>query len=260
MPTIDLYISAAAIEPPTAADNYTERLVTLPNLGVYLEPSTQEESRVPNLRALQLPTNEPLLLCPGAPYQYSPRYDEVWVQIAQRLGRKTLFRPSGGGRLVFFKKHGEERNHLLETRLRAAFDAAGLEFDSHVTFIAALEPADFFGLMRHSALVLDTLGFSGFDVALQAIECAAPILAFEGEFMRGRLASGILRRLDLPQLVAGSTAEFVEKAAELARDSASRKELQARIAERREKLFGDLEPVRALENCLLAAKAGTPAP
>ena len=255
LPTIDLYISAAAIEPSAAADNYTERLVTLPNLGVYLQPQAPQESRVPNLRALKLPSNEPLLLCSGAPCQYSPQHDAVWVQIAQRLGRKTLFRPSGGGRLIFFRKQGEERHHLLETRLRAAFDAAGLEFDSHVTFIPSLERADFFGLMRQAALMLDTLGLSDFDMTLQAIECGLPVLAFEGEFMRGRLASGILRQLDLPQLVVTSTAEFAQKAADLARDPATRKELQARIVERREKLFCDPEPIRALESCLLEARA-----
>ena len=254
LPTIDLYISAAAIEPPAAAGNYTERLVTLPNLGVYVEPLAPKIN-TPSLRTLKLPSNEPLLLCPGTPYKYSPQYDDVWVQIAQRLGRKSLFRRSSGGRLVFFKTHGEERNHLVETRLRAAFEAADLAFDAHVSFIPALERSDFFGLIRRSALMLDTLSFSGFNTALQAIECGTPVLAFEGEFMRGRLASGILRQLDLPQLVATTTAEFVEKAVALAHDTAGRADLQAQIEARREKLFRDLEPIRALENCLLEARS-----
>jgi len=252
LPTIDLYISAAAFEPPTAAANYTERLVTLPNLGVYVEPLVPE-ARVPNWRALKLPNGEPLLLCPGTPYKYSPQYDDLWVQIAQQLGRKTLFRRSGGGRLVFFATHGEERNHRLETRLRAAFDAAGLKFESHVSFVPALARPDFFGLMREATLMLDTPGFSGFNTALQAIECGLPVLAFEGQFMRGRLASGIMRQLDLPGLVATSSAEFIQKAVALTRDADGRKNLQAQIMTRREKLFRDLTPVRALESCLLEA-------
>jgi predicted O-linked N-acetylglucosamine transferase (SPINDLY family) len=79
------------------------------------------------------------------------------------------------------------------------------------------------------------------------------VLAFEGEFMRGRLASGILRQLDLPELVATSTAEFVQKAVELAKDADRRKALQAKLIERRERLFHDLTPVRALESSLLEA-------
>jgi protein O-GlcNAc transferase len=252
LPTIDLYFSAAALEPAGAASNYTERLVTLPNLGVCVE-RLAPEIRTPNLRALRLPSDEPLLLCPGTPYKYAPEHDQVWVQIARQLGRRTLFRRSAGGRLVFFRIHGEERNKLLINRLRAAFDAGGLDFDSHVCFVRALERPDYFGLMRQSAVMLDTLGFSGLNTAIQAIECGLPVLAFEGEFMRGRFASGILRQLDLPELVATSPAEFVQKAVELAKDAERRKALQAKLIERRERLFHDLTPVRALESSLLEA-------
>ena len=252
LPTIDLYFSAAALEPAGAASNYTERLVTLPNLGVYVEPLAPE-IRTPSLRALKLPSDEPLLLCPGTPFKYAPEHDQVWVQIARQLGRRTLFRRSAGGRLVFFRIHGEERTKLLINRLRAAFDAGGLDFDSHVCFVPALERPDYFGLMQQSAFMLDTLGFSGFNTAIQAIECGLPVLAFEGEFMRGRLASGILRQLDLSELVATSTAEFVQKAVELAKDADRRKALQAKLIERREQLFHDPTPVRALESSLLEA-------
>jgi predicted O-linked N-acetylglucosamine transferase (SPINDLY family) len=258
LPTIDLYISGAAIEPANAADNYTERLVILPDLGVCPEP-LEPEVRAPNLRALKLPRDQPLLLCAGMPFKYAPQYDDVWVQIARRLGRKTLFRRSGGGRLVFFTTQGDHSSQMLQKRLRAAFDAGGLEFDAHVSCVPVLQRAEYFGLMQQSALLLDTPGFSGFNTALQAIECSLPVLAFEGEFMCGRLASGIMRQLDLPELVATTTEEFVQKAVELAQDPAGRKALQARIEERREKLFRDPTPVRALENCLLEACANASA-
>src|ERR1700730_1305074 len=108
---------------------------------------------------------------------------------------------------------------LMDTRLRAAFDKGGVEFDAHVSIIPTLDRCEFFGLMRESALMLDTLGFSGFNTAIQAIECDLPVLAFEGEFMRGRLASAIMRRLDFPELVATTKEEFIQKAVELAGDS-----------------------------------------
>ena len=98
--------------------------------------------------------------------------------------------------------------------------------------------------------MLDTLGFSGFNTAIQGIECDLPVLAYEGEFMRGRLASAIMRRLDLPELVATTKEEFVQKAIELAGDARRRRSLRARIIERRSILFHDMEPVRALERHL----------
>jgi predicted O-linked N-acetylglucosamine transferase (SPINDLY family) len=250
---MDLYISADAFEPVNASKNYVEELVRLPNLGVYVEPLAPAISK-PGFGSLNLPGNEPLLLCPGAPFKYSPLYDEVWVNIARHL-RKIFFRRSSGGRLVFFRSGNDMVDRMLESRLRAAFEKADVEFDEHANIIPKLERSRFFGLMRQSALMLDTLGFSGFNTALQAIECDLPVLAFEGEFMRGRLASAIMRRLDLPELVATTTEDFVQKALDLAGDAGRRKKIRAKIIERRHILFHDTAPIVALERCLTDAVA-----
>jgi protein O-GlcNAc transferase len=251
LPTMDLYISGDALEPTNAADNYCEKVVRLPNLGVYVEPLAPAISR-PGLGSLNLPGNEPLLLCAGAPFKYSPIDDDIWVQIAKHL-KKRIFKRNSGGRLVFFRSRSEAMDRILETRLRAAFDKGGVEFDAHVSIIPTLDRSRFFGLMRESALMLDTLGFSGFNTAIQGIECDLPVLAFEGEFMRGRLASAIMRRLDLPELVATTKEGFVQKAIELAGDARKRRGLRAKIIERRKLLFQDMEPVRALEHHLTDA-------
>jgi predicted O-linked N-acetylglucosamine transferase (SPINDLY family) len=206
----------------------------------------------PGLRSLNLPTNEPLLLCAGAPFKYSPIDDDIWVQIAKHLV-KAGFWKSSGGRLVFFRSRIEAMDRLLENRLRGAFERAGVEFDAHVSIIPNLDQARFFGLMKESALMLDSLGFSGFNTALQGIECDLPVLAYEGEFMRGRLASAIMRRLDLPELIATTKEEFVHKAVELAGNPKERRRLRAKIIERRNVLFHDMEPVRALERHLTDA-------
>jgi protein O-GlcNAc transferase len=119
--------------------------------------------------------------------------------------------------------------------------------------IPSLSRPKFFALMRRAALMLDTLGFSGFNTALQAVECGLPVLAHEGKFMRARFASAIMRRLELPELVAATDDAFVAKAVQLAGDAQSRERLSRQIANRREMLFRDQEPVRALEQCLSEA-------
>ena len=248
LPTMDLFFSADALESRDGANNYRERLIRLPNLGVYVEPLTPPNLKV-SRRSVAIPGSEPLLLCPGSPFKYSPLHDDVWVRIAARLQRKFL-RFNSGGRLIFFRSRGEAMDEQLQTRLRAAFERAGVDFDTHVSLIAYLSRPRFFGLMRQSALMLDTLGFSGFNTALQAVECGLPILTFEAQFMRGRLASAIMRELDLPDLIATSIDEFVDKTVELAGDARNRARLSALITERRSALFRNLAPVRALEQRL----------
>jgi predicted O-linked N-acetylglucosamine transferase (SPINDLY family) len=256
LPTMDLYISGRAFEPPGAAENnYSETLVMLPGFGVYVEPLALPNAD-PDLESLRLPTDRPLLLCPGQPFKYAPRYDHVWVEIAKGLRKRSLFRKSSAGHLVFFRSHNQTADRMLEKRLRAAFADGGVNFDAHVSIIPFLAHAQFFGLMRKSTLMLDTLGFSGFNTALQGIECELPVLAFEGDFLRSRLASGIMRELGLPDLVATSAEDFVRKAIGLAKDIDSIRGLRAKIAQRRAKLFRDLAPVRALERCLIEVACG----
>ena len=257
LPTMDLFLSAEAFEPANAAaNNYSERLVSLPNLGVYVNPLNLEDA-APDLESLGLPSDQPLLLCPGQPFKYAPRYDEVWVQIAKGLRKRGFIRRVSVGRLVFFRSHNETWDRMFETRLRRAFAHGGVDFDTHVSIVPFLEHATFFGLMRRSALMLDTLGFSGFNTALQGIECALPVLAFEGDFMRGRLASGILRELDLPELVATSPNDFAQGAISLVKSPRLLGELRSKIIERRSRLFRNLVPVRALERYLVEAATHT---
>jgi predicted O-linked N-acetylglucosamine transferase (SPINDLY family) len=251
LPTMDLYLSAEALEPEGSSANYSETLVRLPNLGVYVEPRNPASVTL-DLKSLNLPDDEPLLLCPGAPFKYSPFDDDVLVQIAKGL-RRRLFRRNSGGRLVFFRSHNETLDRILEHRLRAAFEKGGVQFDQRVSIIPFLDSSRYHGLMRQSALMLDTLGFSGFNTALQAIECDLPVVAFEGEFMRGRLASGVMRRLDLPELVAATKQDFIDKAVKLAADPGRRDKLRGEIRRRRGVLFNDMAPVHALERRLTEA-------
>jgi protein O-GlcNAc transferase len=240
LPTVDLYLSAEGLEPQDSAAHYTERLVKLPNLGVCCEPLGVAPV-TPDLAALGLNDSGPLLLCPGTPFKYTPQHDQVWVDIARRLVH---------GKLVFFASHRGEMNRQLYDRLRRAFMKGGVDFEARVRIIPTLDRGRFFGLMQRATLMLDTHGFSGFNTALQGIECGLPVVAREGEFMRGRLASGILRRLGLDDLVATSDSAFVDIAVTLAHDDAKALRLRREIEARRPVLFNDLTPVRSLERQL----------
>jgi protein O-GlcNAc transferase len=248
LPTMDLYFSGEDMEPPDAERNYSERLVRLPAFGVYVDPLSPEIPDL-DLHELGLPADEPLLLCPGAPFKYSPLHDHVWARIAAGLHTR------GGGWLVFFRSRNQSMDTLVFERLRAAFEREGVDFEAHVCILPTLARPKYFALMQRSALMLDTLGFSGFNTALQAVECGLPLLAHEGKFLCARLASAIMRRLDLPELVADTDEAFLAKAVQLAGDAKSRERLKKQIENRRDILFRDLGPVRALERSLSDAIA-----
>ena len=130
----------------------------------------------------------PLLLCAGTPYKYAPRYDGVLVAIARELGRCQF---------VFFSRGQDAQTAKLRRRLGSAFADAGLAFDDFAVWVPWQPRREFYGLLGRCDVYLDTIGYSGFNTAMQAIECTLPIVTCEGRFQRGKLASGILNRIGL---------------------------------------------------------------
>jgi len=238
--TIDYFLSAENLEPENAQQNYSEKLVLLPNLGTYFEPSNIQASNL-NLKELGINGAIPILLCPGSPSKYSPENDYVFTEIAKKL-KKCQF--------IFFdfQKH---LTNILKERLEQKFQNEGLVINEYVKFIPFLDKESFCSLMQQSDLYLDTIGFSGFNTAIQAIECDLPIVTMDGEFMRGRLASGLLKRIGLNPLIAKSKDEYITFAIELACNKEKIKQIKAQIKVNKNFLFADMIPVQAFESFLL---------
>lgn len=240
LPTIDYYLSAELLEPENAQRNYTEKLIALPNLGCYYKPLPGAVAD-PGFGGLKFDPDTPLLLCPGVPFKYAPEHDRVLVEIVRRLGRCKL---------VFFIHRLDKISGKLQRRLEAVFARSGLDFDRSVAFIPWQNSAGFYGLLKRADVFLDTIGFSGFNTAIQAAECGIPVVTREGRFLRGRLASGILKRMGLPELVAESEEDYIALAVRLAQDAAYRKHIRERIEASRQILFEDVAPIRAMEDFL----------
>jgi len=69
--------------------------------------------------------------------------------------------------------------------------------------------------------------------------------------MRGRHTHAVLRRLGINETIARDIEQYVDIAVALGRDRRGRLDLGARVAAGRRQLYGDLEPVRALEDFLI---------
>lgn len=245
LPTIDYYVTADGLEPENANDHYTEQIVRLPNLGCYYDPYAVV-SQTPDLSALGI-ADAPLLLCAGASFKYLPRYDDVLVEIARHLERCQL---------VFFADVIPSFSNKLQIRLRRAFERAKLNFDSYVRFVPRQAPSHFFGLMERADVLLDTIGFSGFNTAMQAVQCGLPIVTKEGQYMRGRFASAILKRMNLHELVVSSEIEYVKLAVSLASDAQRRRRISKQMQTARDILYKDISPIEALQDFLIGKVRG----
>jgi predicted O-linked N-acetylglucosamine transferase (SPINDLY family) len=245
LPTIDYYLSAEDFEPSGAEDHYTERLQLLPHLSCCYEALEVPLEDV-DLGKLGIDPENPIFICPGTPFKYAPKHDRVLVEIAARM-RACHF--------VLFKYPLEGLFRQFRSRLAKAFAEADLRYEDFFVEIPWLSKPSFNSLMRKGTVFLDTIGFSGFNTAMQAIECGLPIVTKDGSFMRGRLASGVLKRLGMLETIAPSEEQYVELAVKIAQNPELRERLGNQVRESRHVLFDDVEPVRALEDFLMTVRA-----
>ena len=240
IPTIDAFLSAELLEPDDAHSLYSEEIIELPNLGTNVEYQ-EVVAQSQNLESLGIDPSLPILLCAGSPSKYTPSHDFVFVEIAKKLGQCQF---------IFFNFEAN-LTAILKERLQLAFANAQLEANQFLRFIPFLKKEEFHGLMQKADLYLDTIGFSGFNTALQAISCDLPVVTIKGDRMRGRLASAILHRIGLDDLVCRSVGDYIHLVVELIQNPELLNSYRNKIAKSKALLFNDLEPISALEAFLI---------
>ena len=240
------FLSADAMEPSDASTHYVEPLIRLPNLGCCIEPVAAQGITPFDRERWGLSAAGPLLVCGGTPFKYRASFDAIAVELAKQWPQ---------ARLVFFEYSANPwYSNAVKQRMEARFVQAGLSPQDHLHWLPWLDGAQFLGLMQSADVFLDTVGFSGFNTALQALQVELPVVAWEGEFLRGRLASGVLRHIGLSPWVASDAHSYVQSVGRLLAEPAQRGAYQTQVRACLQpdstQLFGDVAPVRALENWL----------
>jgi protein O-GlcNAc transferase len=249
LPTLDYYVSAECFEPIDAQDHYSEQLVLLPHLGNRLQPLALQ-TKDPDFAAMNIDVDRPILVCAGTPFKYQPEHDHIFAEIA---------RSAPDAQLLFFRPSVTALSSFLEARIAKEFEAAGLNAKDHVRFVRWLNFHEYHFLLRHADVLLDTIGFSGYNTAVQAIECGLPVVTREGRYLRGRLASGVLRRMDLQELIAETKSEYVNLVVKLATDVLYQAHIRDEIERRRSVLFDDLSAMGPFQDFLESvARPSTP--
>ena len=234
LPTVDVYLSSAAMEPPDAREHYTERLVTLPGIGTrYAMPAVPPPA---DRLQLGLPDGVPLLLCPQSLFKIHPENDALFARALAAVPE---------ARLVFF----EGRDPALTERFLRRLETAGV---ARARLVALPQCAhdDFLRIVAACDLVLDTLRWSGGNTSLDALACAVPIVTLPGRFMRGRQSAAMLQMMGVDGLVAADADDYVRIVTRLLRDPTVRNEYAAQIRAAQARIFDDPAPVAAFASFL----------
>jgi predicted O-linked N-acetylglucosamine transferase (SPINDLY family) len=243
-PTIDYFLSSELMEPPDADALYSEQLVRLPNLSIYYDEIEQAPVRVERAE-LGLRADAVVYWCAQSLPKYLPQFDDVFARIAAEVPNSQFVFIEFGG--------GSEISALFKARLERSFAAFGLKAADHCVFLPRLASDRFVAAIGQCDIVLDSIGWSGCNSILESLVHDLPIVAFAGEWMRGRHAAAILERMQISDATARSPEEYVSMASALGRDGARRNEMSARIAANKHRIYRDADCIAALETFFEAA-------
>ena len=241
LPTIDVFFTSAAMEPPDGATHYRERLVPLPGLGTrYAAPPAPDEAP---RAALGLPEDVPLLLCPQSLFKLHPDDDRLFARVLAAAPR---------ARLVIFEGRHRTLTATYVARLASACEAAGVTLPGRLHVLPICDHADYLRINRACDAMLDPLHWSGGNTSLDAIASGLPIVTRPGRFMRGRQSAGMLAHVGLPDLVAADEDDYVARAVRFASDAGARDDARRRMTAARGALFDDASTTRAFADALQA--------
>ncbi|MFN9092162.1 MAG: tetratricopeptide repeat protein [Alphaproteobacteria bacterium] len=236
-PAIDFYLSSDLMEPDDAALHYSEKLIRLPNLALFLEPT----SATPPPQDFGLPEGRVLYGCLQSLFKYLPRHDDILPRIAAEIPR-ALF--------IFIEGATTHMTNTTCARLDAAFAKAGLSASEHVLFLPRMGAAEFEALTRRMDILVDSLGWSGGNTTLGAIEAGVPLITCPGAFMRGRHSYAMFRMMNMPSAIATDKEDMVRKLIALGQEPDRRGSMREDLDQRKEALYVDKSLIAALDRFL----------
>ncbi|MGN6572711.1 MAG: tetratricopeptide repeat protein, partial [Pseudolabrys sp.] len=240
LPTLDYFLSSDLMEAGDAQAHYTETLVRLPNLSIYYEPVKAPPEPVTRAE-LGLRDSATVFWSAQSLYKYLPQHDDIYARIA---------RDAGDCQIVFVRHHGGNVTDVVRARLARAFAAHGIDVDRHCVFVPRMSQSRFVAAAGLADILLDSIGWSACNSALESLAHDLPIVTYAGPMMRGRHSAAILNLLGVPETIAATPDEVGTIAVQLAQNPDMRREIVARMAANKHRLYFDRAPVAALEDLL----------
>jgi predicted O-linked N-acetylglucosamine transferase (SPINDLY family) len=238
--SIDYFLSSALFEREDAQAHYSERLVRLNALPLYiarpLPPAAPK-----NRRQLGLAEDRTLYACPMMLHKFHPDFDAAMAQILRRDPRAEI--------LLFRDARYPRRHQGLQRRFAAAHgDVAG-----RLRFLPWANLEDLMSIIQVCDVAIDTFHFSAGTTAFLVFAFGTPLVTLPGEYARGRPTHGCYLKMGMLDCVARDAGDYVDLAVRIGTDRALRDSLSKRILESCGTLYSDAAAVAELAGFLRSA-------
>jgi predicted O-linked N-acetylglucosamine transferase (SPINDLY family) len=240
LPTIDYFLSSDLMEPANGESHYTEKLVRLPNLGVYLTYPRQSDMTV-SRSELGFSPDQMLYFCCQSWQKYLPQFDYLFPEIATK-NPNALF--------VFIEPSTQTRYYadIFVKRLVKIFQEYNLDFERHCKIFSRISHEKYLAVMREMDIFLDSFGWSGGITTMHALNCGLPVVTCPGKLMRARHSYALLHRIGMLETIAQDEKDYIDIAVKLGVNHEYRQGIRDQINAHKHKIFEDDECISALED------------
>jgi predicted O-linked N-acetylglucosamine transferase (SPINDLY family) len=200
-PYMDYLIADETVIPPSSQIHYTEKVVYLP--GCY-QPNDSQRTISPHASTRQelgLPTEGFVFCCFNNNYKITPTTFDVWMRILQQVPGSVLW---------LLKDTPDAALNLQREAAHRGVDAQRL------VFAERMPNAEHLARHRMADLFLDTWPYNAHTTASDALWAGLPLLTLQGNTFPGRVASSLLRNLQLPELITEEVQAYEAMAIRLA--------------------------------------------
>ena len=224
---IDYYIAGELTAPaPNYQDQYRERLVNLPGSGICFRfPIEPPPATVKTDRQSWGATSESIIFISGANFnKIIPELRETWVKIIAAVPNSILvlypFGPAWGSYYPAIP---------FMNQMRGVFSKYGVDPNRLVIINTLPSPADIKECLKIADVYLDSYPYAGATSLIDPLKVGLPPVLWEGNTLRSRQGSALLRELQIPELIANSEETYMNLAITLATNSQLRQQLRQKI-------------------------------
>jgi len=215
---IDYIIGDAVVTPPEFADDFSEKIVTLPN-SYQVNDYQQAISSTPMTRSQYgLPESGFVFCCFNTNYKIEPLIFDIWMRILASVPGSVLW-------LI-------PRFPVVKENLRREAEARGIHGE-RLIFAQHYPKAEHLARHQLADLFLDTLYYNAHTTASDALWAGVPVITCPGETFASRVAASLLTAVGLPELITASLEEYEQLVIRIAHSSSELRELKQKLAQNR---------------------------
>ena len=199
---MDYVIADKTLIPEAHQPFYVEKVAYLPNTFMVDDRRRIASPRIFTRQECGLPQNTFVFCCFNNEYKFNPQVLDLWSRIMHRVDQSVLWIP--------------ENNEKFKGNITAEFEKRGLN-RSRLVFAKRLElMTDHLARYKLADLFLDTYPYNAHSTAVDSLKAGTPVLTMTGQSFASRVATSLLKAIDLPELITNSQAEYENLAVKLA--------------------------------------------